>query len=54
MYDMLKAKVDGLAGKMDLVQKTLEISLFEWQKIGITSLWEELEAKLLTLGQLLG
>ena len=28
--------------------------LFEWENIGITSLWEDLEDKLLTPGQLLG
>ena len=53
MYDMLKAKVDRLAGKICLVKKSPKNGLFLRQKIGIISLWEDLEAKLLTPGQLL-
>ena len=40
--------------EMDVVQKTPKTVFFEQQKICITSLWEELEAKLLTTGKLLG
>ena len=40
--------------KIDPFQKTTKNDLFEWQEIGITSLWEDLDEKLLTLGQLLG
>ena len=54
MYDMLKAKVDRLAGKTHLVHKNQKNSAFLRTKMGITSLWEDLEAKLLTRGQLLG
>ena len=36
------------------MQKTPQNSLLERQKIGITSLWEDLEDKLLTPGHLLG
>ena len=55
MYDMPQAKVDRLAGKTYLVKKkTPKDCVFLRQKIGITSLWEDLEAKLLTTGQLLG
>ena len=35
-------------------KKTPKNGLFERTKIGITSLWEDLEDKLLTPGQLLG
>ena len=35
-------------------KKTPKNSFFLWPNIGITSLWEDLEAKLLTPGQLLG
>ena len=34
-------------------KKTPKNDLFEWQEIGITSLWEDLDDKLLTPGQLL-
>ena len=54
MYDMLQAKVDRLAGKTYLVQKTAKNRHFFVKNIDITSLWEDLEAKLLTPGQLLG
>ena len=36
------------------IKKTPRNSLLERQKIGITSIWEDLEDKLLTPGQLLG
>ena len=54
MYDMLQAKVDPLAGKSICFKKNTKNALFEWQEIDITSLWEDLDDKLLTLGQLLG
>ena len=54
MYDMLKAKVDRLAGKTYFVQKTPKNSLSRRQGIWVAWLWEELYAKLLALGQLLG
>ena len=54
MYDMLLAKVDRLAGKLISSKKTPQNSIFMRQNMGITSLWEDLEAKLLTPGQLLG
>ena len=53
MYDMLKAKVNRLAGKTYLVQKKPKNGLFQRKKIGITSLWEDLADELLTPGQLL-
>ena len=54
MCGIIKAKVNRLAGKVYLVKKTAKNALFERTKIGMTSLWEDLEAKMLTLGQLLG
>ena len=54
MYDILQVKVDRLARKAYLVQKKPKNSVFLRQNMGITSLWEDLEAKLLTPGQLLG
>ena len=54
MYGILLAKVDRLAGKLISSKKTPKNSVFWRQEIGITSLWEDLEAKLLTPGQLLG
>ena len=51
MYDMLSARVNRLIGKMDLLKKTPETAFFKRKKIGISSLWEDLEAKLLTPGQ---
>ena len=55
MYAMLYAKVNRLAGKTYLVKKTTtKNSVFLRTKMGITSLWEDLEAKLLTPGQFLG
>ena len=53
MYGMLYAKVDRLAGKIDFVQKQPLKRPF-WERIALFSLWEELEAKLLRRGQLLG
>ena len=51
---MLWAKVDRLAGKTYFVEeKTPKNSIFLQTNIGITSLWEDLEAKLGTPGQLL-
>ena len=44
MLDILKAKVDRLAGKTYLVQKTPKNSHFYATNMGITSLWEDLEA----------
>ena len=41
-------------GKLISSKKTPKNSVFWRQEIGITSLWEDLEAKLLTPGQLLG
>ena len=52
MNDMLQAKVDCLAGRTYLVHKNLKTVFFSG-KFGITSLWEDLEAKLLTPGQFL-
>ena len=46
MYDMLSARVNRLIGKMDLFKKTPETAFFKRKKIGISSLWEDLEAKL--------
>ena len=40
--------------KIYFVQKTPRIGIFERTKISITSLWEDLEAKLLTPGNVLG
>ena len=54
IYDMLSAKVKRLGEKTYLVQKTPKNSVFLRTNMGITSLWEDLEAKLLTPGQLLG
>ena len=51
MYDMLWAKVDRLVGKTYLVKKKTKNGLFQRPKIGITSLWEDPEANLLTPGQ---
>ena len=41
-------------GKLILSKKTPKNGLFQRPNIGITSLWEDLEAKLLTPGQLMG
>merc|ERR1711978_673766 len=41
-------------GKLISSKKTPKNSIFLRQNMGITSLWEDLEAKLLTPGQLLG
>ena len=51
---MLQAKADRLAGTTYLVKKTPKNSVFQRTKIGITSLWEDLEAKLLIPDELLG
>ena len=40
MYDMQLAKVERLAGKMDLVQENTSNGLFERPKNDISSLWE--------------
>ena len=50
---MLQAKADRLAGTTYLVKKPKN-RVFQRTKIGITSLWEDLEAKLLIPGELLG
>ena len=52
MYDMLWAKVNRLAGNR-FRKKHLK-QPFLGERIGITSLWEDLDDKLLTPGQLLG
>ena len=54
MYDMLQAEFDRLAGKTYLVKKTAKNSHFWAKNIIINSLWEDVEAKLSTPGQLLG
>ena len=51
MYDMLQAKVDRLARKTYLVKKKPKNGHFQRKKTGLSSLWEDLEAKLLTPGQ---
>ena len=49
MCDMLWAKVDRLTGKNGLSKE----KLFSRQKFSLTLFWEDLEVKLVTLGQLL-
>ena len=51
---MLKAKVDRLAGKLNLVQKTCQNYPKCWTTFGIFSLLGVLDPNLLTEGQLLG
>ena len=51
---MLLAKVGRFAGYSILAKRTPKNDLYQRTKIGITSLWEDLEDKLLTPGQLLG
>ena len=54
MYGMLYAKVDRLAGKIDFVQKQPLKRPFWGEKNELFWVWEELEAKPFTTGQLLG
>ena len=49
LYDKVR-----LTRKSILAKKTPKNDLFEWQEIGITSLWEDLDDKILTPGQFLG
>ena len=46
-------RIASLTGKL-IKKKHKKKTFFEWQEIGITSLWEEVDDKLLTPGQLLG
>ena len=52
MYNMLQAKVDRLAEKKLFSKKHLKTAFLSGQKLA--SLWEDLEANLVTPGQLLG
>ena len=55
MYDMLKVKVDRFARKNFCSPKKCRKTGFFWgHNSGVSWLWEELYAKLLGLGQLLG
>ena len=53
MYNMYRAKVDRLAGKIIFYWKGPENPLFRGDTIQVMSLWRELEAKPVTSGQLL-
>ena len=54
MCDMLLAKIDRLARKIDYLQKTPQHRLFWWTQIWVTWHWKDLDAKRLTRVQLLG